>query len=168
MTAYTQKSFTGGELSPALYARNDLAKYAIGLKTLNLPGIPIGDSAFAGCSNVTELKFTEKEAYSIGISAFSNLCKLKTLVLVPKLTGIYSHAFLNCTSLETVYIPEGVEEIFENAFDGCLNLKEIHFGGTLKEFIIIMKKKFKKPWFANTGDYILICKDQTISKYAFK
>lgn len=34
MTGYTQKSFTGGELSPALYARNDLAKYAIGLKTL--------------------------------------------------------------------------------------------------------------------------------------
>ncbi len=34
MTRYTQKSFTGGELSPALYARNDLAKYAVGLKTL--------------------------------------------------------------------------------------------------------------------------------------
>ena len=34
MASYTQKSFTGGELSPALYARNDLAKYAIGLKTL--------------------------------------------------------------------------------------------------------------------------------------
>lgn len=34
MTRYTQKSFTGGELSPALYSRNDLAKYAIGLKTL--------------------------------------------------------------------------------------------------------------------------------------
>ena len=34
MSRYTQRSFTGGELSPALYARNDLAKYAIGLKTL--------------------------------------------------------------------------------------------------------------------------------------
>ncbi len=34
MTRYTQKSFTGGELSPALYSRNDLAKYEIGLKTL--------------------------------------------------------------------------------------------------------------------------------------
>ena len=34
MTRYTQRSFTGGELSPALYARNDLAKYEIGLKTL--------------------------------------------------------------------------------------------------------------------------------------
>ena len=34
MASYTQKSFTGGELSPALYSRNDLAKYAIGLKTL--------------------------------------------------------------------------------------------------------------------------------------
>jgi len=34
MTRLTQKSFTGGELSPSLYARNDLAKYANGLKTL--------------------------------------------------------------------------------------------------------------------------------------
>ena len=34
MTRYTQRSFTGGELSPALYSRNDLAKYMIGLKTL--------------------------------------------------------------------------------------------------------------------------------------
>ncbi len=34
MTRYTQKSFTGGELSPALYSRNDLSKYAVGLKIL--------------------------------------------------------------------------------------------------------------------------------------
>lgn len=34
MTRYTQKSFTGGELSPSLYSRNDLAKYEVGLKTL--------------------------------------------------------------------------------------------------------------------------------------
>lgn len=34
MSRYSQKSFTAGELSPALYARNDLAKYVLGLKTL--------------------------------------------------------------------------------------------------------------------------------------
>jgi len=34
MTRLTQKTFTGGELSPSLYARNDLAKYSNGLKTL--------------------------------------------------------------------------------------------------------------------------------------
>lgn len=34
MTRYTQKSFTGGELSPSLYSRNDLSKYTVGLKTL--------------------------------------------------------------------------------------------------------------------------------------
>ena len=34
MVRYTQKSFTGGELSPSLYARNDLTKYSVGLKTL--------------------------------------------------------------------------------------------------------------------------------------
>lgn len=30
----TQKSFTGGELTPALYARNDLSKYAVGAKLI--------------------------------------------------------------------------------------------------------------------------------------
>lgn len=34
MTRLTQKSFTGGELAPSLYARNDLAKYSNGLKKL--------------------------------------------------------------------------------------------------------------------------------------
>lgn len=34
MTRFTQKSFTGGELSPALYSRNDLAKYSVGLQVL--------------------------------------------------------------------------------------------------------------------------------------
>lgn len=34
MTRITQRSFTGGELSPSLYARNDLSKYEYGLKTL--------------------------------------------------------------------------------------------------------------------------------------
>ena len=34
MTRLTQKSFTSGELSPSLYARNDLAKYSNGLKKL--------------------------------------------------------------------------------------------------------------------------------------
>lgn len=34
MARLTQKSFTGGELAPALYARNDLAKYSNGLKVL--------------------------------------------------------------------------------------------------------------------------------------
>lgn len=34
MTRYTQKSFTGGVLSPSLYSRNDLSKYEVGLKIL--------------------------------------------------------------------------------------------------------------------------------------
>ena len=53
MTRYTQKSFTGGELSPALYSRNDLAKYVIGLKTLKN-----GFVRAEGCvSNRTGLEF---------------------------------------------------------------------------------------------------------------
>ena len=58
MTRYTQKSFTGGELSPALYSRNDLAKYAIGLKTLK-NGFVRAEGCIsnrAGLELVTEVK----------------------------------------------------------------------------------------------------------------
>ena len=70
MTAYTQKSFTGGELSPALYARNDLAKYAIGLKTLK-NGFVRAEGCIsnrAGLELVCELKNSQGKARLIPFS----------------------------------------------------------------------------------------------------
>jgi len=62
MTRLTQKSFTGGELSPSLYARNDLAKYSNGLKTL-LNGFVRAEGCVsnrAGLELVCEVKDSSK------------------------------------------------------------------------------------------------------------
>jgi hypothetical protein len=62
MTRLTQKSFTGGELSPSLYARNDLAKYSNGLKKL-LNGFVRAEGCVsnrAGLEYVCEVKDSSK------------------------------------------------------------------------------------------------------------
>ena len=70
MSRYTQKSFTGGELSPALYARNDLAKYAIGLKTLKNGFVRAEGcvSNRAGLEFVCEVKDSSKKVRLIPFS----------------------------------------------------------------------------------------------------
>ena len=70
MARLTQKSFTGGELSPSLYARNDLAKYANGLKTL-LNGFVRAEGCVsnrAGLEYVCEVKDSSKKTRIIPFS----------------------------------------------------------------------------------------------------
>ena len=70
MARYTQKSFTGGELSPALYARNDLAKYNVGLKTLK-NGFVRAEGCIsnrAGLELVTEVKTSSSNVRLIPFS----------------------------------------------------------------------------------------------------
>ncbi len=70
MARYTQKSFTGGELSPSLYERNDLAKYAIGLKTLKNGFVRAEGcvSNRAGLELVCEVKDSSKKVKLIPFS----------------------------------------------------------------------------------------------------
>lgn len=59
----TQKSFTGGELTPALYARNDLQKYAVGAKLIR-NGIIHQEGAVsnrAGLEFIGEVKDSSKK-----------------------------------------------------------------------------------------------------------
>ena len=67
---YTQKSFTGGELSPSLYARNDLAKYSVGLKTLKNGFVRAEGcvSNRAGLELVCEVKNSDKKVRIIPFS----------------------------------------------------------------------------------------------------
>ncbi len=70
MVRYTQTSFTGGELSPSLYARNELAKYSIGLKTLKNGFVKTEGSVSnrAGLEFVCEVKDSSKITKIIGFS----------------------------------------------------------------------------------------------------
>lgn len=58
----------------------------------------IGDRAFQGCSNLSNIQFPNS------------------------LTLINGDAFLNCTSLTSVTIPDGVKRIHNSAFEGCKRL----------------------------------------------
>ena len=70
MVRYTQKSFTGGELSPALYARNDLAKYNVGLKTLKNGFVRAEGcvSNRSGLELITEVKISSSKVRLIPFS----------------------------------------------------------------------------------------------------
>lgn len=70
MTRLTQKSFTGGELSPSLHARNDLAKYSNGLKKL-LNGFVRAEGCVsnrAGLEVVCEVKYSNRPTRIIPFS----------------------------------------------------------------------------------------------------
>lgn len=70
MARYTQKSFTGGELSPSLYSRNDLSKYELGLKTLKNGFVRAEGcvSNRSGLEFICEVKNSQKKARLVPFS----------------------------------------------------------------------------------------------------
>jgi hypothetical protein len=81
----------------------------------------IGDSAFNGCTSLTEVSFPV--AISIGSFAFDD-CTSLTEVSFPAATSIGSFAFYYCTSLTEVSLP-AVTSIGDYAFANCTSLTEV-------------------------------------------
>lgn len=119
----------------------------------------IGDSAFACCSNLTEVVILEGVAkigndafkfcsgltsvaipegvISIGWRAFWNCSSLKDVAIPKSVTNIDSDAFSNCTNLTSVMIPKDVAHIGWSAFEGCTNLEEIRVEAGNQRFCAI-------------------------------
>ena len=99
------------------------------LKEITLPNsvTEIGNSTFAGCSNLA--KFDTNKVTDIGINAFANCTKMKTLT-IPKDATIGRSAFDGCTSL-TALNTNRVSEIGYGAFANCTGLKQVTFGKNL-------------------------------------
>lgn len=105
-------------------------------------------------SNVESIKIPNSVTY-MGISAFRECKKLKSIIFSNALKEIPANTCLDCTSLSYVEIPEGVEKIMQGAFLGCDklnnvtipksikfiavnafpdNIKELTYSGTIAEF----------------------------------
>lgn len=84
----------------------------------------IGDSAFACCSNLTEVVIPEGVT-RIGWRAFWRCSGLADVTIPKSVTYIDSDVFSDCTNLTRVVIPEDVAHIGWSAFEGCTNLEEI-------------------------------------------
>ncbi len=114
----------------------------------------IGEYAFLGCVNMTDIKLPKK-LQRIGEGAFRE-CGLRSvtlpesLIALPKyafawcgnleyvkfpshLEDMGSHSFIYCESLKDVEIPQAVKHIGSNVFSRCLSLADIVLPKNLKE-----------------------------------
>lgn len=81
----------------------------------------IGESAFSGCSGLTNIDLPNSIT-EIDADAFSG-CSGLTSVTIPNLvTTINTRAFYKCSGLTSVIIPNSVTSIGSNAFSGCSSL----------------------------------------------
>lgn len=87
--------------------------------------VTIGDWAFNGCTELTDVGAIPNSVTSIGNSAFAGCVKLANIGLPNGLKEISDGMFQNCELLDAIDIPASVGRIGENAFSGCANLKAI-------------------------------------------
>lgn len=92
--------------------------------------VSISDTAFAGCSFISELTIP-KTVKTIGQYAFAGCNSLKTVNLPSTITEIPSGAFDACSSLTEITIPEGVVSIGELAFANCTSMEKIELPDSL-------------------------------------
>ena len=115
----------------------------------------IGDSAFAGCSSLSNIAIPSS-VNSIGDKAFWNCCSLSSIVIPNSVTSIGDRAFDNCSSLKYIYIPKNVICLNGNPFvnwNGKLECLSPNF--IYEDDVLFNKDKSK----------IISCRNQAISSY---
>jgi hypothetical protein len=104
-------------------AGSTLIAYPTATGKVTLPAVTaIGNSAFYGCTSLTEVNFTA--AGSVGDSAFYGCTALVT-ANVPAASSIGNHAFRGCTSLAAVDLTAAAS-IGAAAFYQCIALTEVN------------------------------------------
>lgn len=91
----------------------------------------IGMNAFRTCMNLKTVRFSDRMEYdydtgnvAIGVAAFGNCIKLRTVQLPNIGTSIYGEAFLGCVELSDINL-ENVAAINFRAFGSCMALAEV-------------------------------------------
>ena len=86
--------------------------------------LTVGNEAFQGCNNLTEIAIPEKVT-KIGSGAFRNCNRLASISLQECLTTIADEAFRGCENLATIAIPNSVTAIGTAAFKHCSSITRI-------------------------------------------
>ena len=96
----------------------------------------IGDSAFSGCTALTEISIPSGVT-RIGDFAFDGCTSLQTVTFGEnsQLESIGYYAFYGCSVLKAMNIPDTVTQIGQSAFDDCVSLTEIKLPDNLNELV---------------------------------
>ena len=113
-----------GEMWNNGYDDSPFKDYEIRKATVKYGITSIGDSAFSGCSGLTEL-ILPNGVRSIGDFAFSLCSGLTELTLPNGVTSIGDFAFYGCSGLTELTLPNSVTSIGDGAFRGCSGLTEL-------------------------------------------
>ncbi len=105
----------------------------------------IGNYAFYGCADITEITIPEKITH-IGALAFTNCRKLKRISIPNSITSIEESTFASCTDLESIVIGFGVCRIGRSAFFNCTSLKTVYYPG--------QESDWKKISIGSDNDYL--------------
>lgn len=93
--------------------------------------VSIGDRAFYGCSNLTDVDLTWGGGYSaveyIGASAFKDCSSLNDIFFASETDEIGPHAFWNCTSIRDINLDD-VKTLGTAAFYNCTGANSISLG----------------------------------------
>ena len=132
------------------------------LETVILPdGLKyIKDSAFRNCYALTSINIP---ASVIAIDSCAFVCckGLKSINLPDGVNALLPHLFSSCEALESVNISSNVFYIASGVFNNCFSLKTITFRGTTEQWNKLSKYG---NWNEGTGDYQVVCNDETINK----
>ena len=115
----------------------------------------IGDSAFAGCSSLSNIAIPSS-VNSIGDKAFWDCCSLSSIVIPNSVTSIGDRAFDNCSSLKYISIPKSVICLNGNPFVNWYGKLECLSPNFIYEDDVLFNKDKSK---------IISCRVQGISSY---
>ncbi|ELP93225.1 hypothetical protein EIN_055500 [Entamoeba invadens IP1] len=93
----------------------------------------LGYSAFALCTNLTKIDFSQNTAKQLPGSLLCECCQLQEIVFNSEIERIEGRCFYGCVSLEHIELPNTVSYLGEMCFSQCKKLKEIVIGERMRE-----------------------------------
>ena len=136
----------------------------------------IGDEAFSGCSGLTALQIPQgvtaiggaafRDCISMerielpdtlermGTFMFDYCTSLRSVTLPASLTSIGHYTFGMCSALETVILPAEITSIPEGFSAGCTALREVHYVGTVDQWLALSVNQYANDAFKNAAVHI--------------
>ncbi|MBQ5969651.1 MAG: leucine-rich repeat domain-containing protein [Clostridia bacterium] len=93
------------------------------------PGVWHTNAPWGDYYNEAETLVIEPGVTSIGMWAFSNFLKLKTVSLPSTLEFLDAWAFHMCRSIEEITLPSSIVQFGTSSFSGCTSLRKVEFMG---------------------------------------